>query len=462
VKYRGIELNPKNCPRLDQDFMPLYLFNKAFLNTANMPLAIAVERNDGQIAVIDSFIHGTSDKMEADHFYIDRLVKTLLWQKGGFRIYICGDHEIYEYVAGSYSPKGSRAFDADIMAAVYEHPFEVIHLDYEYKPFEYNTSRLIGRNLDGYRIGFDAGGSDRKVSAVVNGEVVFSEEVVWLPKENSDPDYHYQGIVDALKTAASHMPQVDAIGISSAGIYINNRTMVASLFRKVPADLFDQKVKDIYIRASKELGDIPLVVCNDGDVTALAGAMSLEDDSVLGIAMGTSEAGGYINKDGKITDWLNELCFIPVDANPNAMIDEWSGDIGCGVNYFSQDGVIKLAPRADIDLSDAVTPAEKLKIVQKLMDCDDPRAIDVYLSIGCYLGHSLAYYASMYAIKHVLLLGRVMSGKGGDIILAESNRILTEEYPEVSLVASLPDEKFRRVGQSIAAASLPSILPKNL
>ena len=53
---------------------------------------------------------------------------------------------------------------------------------------------------------------------------------------------------------------------------------------------------------------------------------------------------------------------MPVDASPDAMEDEWSGDIGCGVKYFSQDSVIKLAPRAGIELEEALSPAEKLKI----------------------------------------------------------------------------------------------------
>ena len=68
------------------------------------------------------------------------------------------------------------------------------------------------------------------MSAVTDGEPVFSEEVVWFPKTTADPDYHYEGIVSALKSAAAHMPRVDAVGVSSAGIYIENRTMVASLF----------------------------------------------------------------------------------------------------------------------------------------------------------------------------------------------------------------------------------------
>jgi predicted NBD/HSP70 family sugar kinase len=318
----------------------------------------------------------------------------------------------------------------------------------------------MGGHLEGCRIGFDAGGSDRKVSAVIDGETVYSEEVVWFPKVNSDPDYHYDGIVSALKSAAEHMPRVDAVGVSSAGVYINNRTMNASLFLRVPKDLFDAKVKDIYIRAITDtFGDVPYCVINDGDVSALAGAMSLDDNSVLGIAMGTSEAVGYVDEEGRITGWLNELAFVPVDVDGDAMRDEWSGDIGVGCKYFSQDAVIKLAPRAGIDLDERLSPAEKLKVVQGLMEQDDGRAAAIYRSIGVYLGHTLAYYYHLYGCRHVLLLGRVMSGKGGDIVLDVAKKVLTDEYPDVAskLSPTLPDEKFRRVGQSMAAASLPEL-----
>ena len=453
----GIEVTPKHSPKLDPDYTPLYLFNQAFLKEAKKPLGIAVERASGQMAVTRTFIHGTPDKRDADLYYVDRLVKSLLWVKGGFKVYICGDEDVYLTIKAAYAPGGSRAFDAEFMSGVYEKPFEVVSC--QELPAEKNNPQAIGRHLDGCRIGFDAGGSDRKVSAVIDGESVFSEEVVWFPKITEDPDYHFQGIVDAMKSAAAHMPRVDAIGVSSAGIYIENRTMVASLFLKVPKDLFDAKVKDIYIRAAKEIGDVPIVVCNDGDVSALAGAMSLDDNNVLGIAMGTSEAVGYVAENGNITGWLNELAFMPVDAAPGAMVDEWSGDIGCGVKYFSQDSVIKLAPAAGIELDESLSPAEKLKVVQGLMEQGDARAVDIYSSIGVYLAHALALYYDYYHFKHVLLLGRVMSGKGGDLILDTCKAVLADEYPELSgkIFPSLPDEKFRRVGQSAAAASLPEL-----
>ena len=458
MKRFGIEVAVKNVPELDEGFIPLSQFNRAFLAGAKRPLDVAVERSNGQVAVWRTRVHGTSDMAEADEYYVERLIKTMLWMYGGFRVYLT-DAGLAEKMRVHYSAGGRQFFDWDYMANVFEHPFEIVACDRV--PEEKGGARAIGRHLEGCRIGFDAGGSDRKVSAVIDGEPVFSEEVVWFPKTSSDPDYHYDGIVSALKAAAEHMPRVDAVGVSSAGVYIDNRTMNASLFLQVPKDLFDARVKDIYIRAITDtFGDIPYAVANDGDVSALAGAMDSGENSVLGIAMGTSEAAGFVDAQGNITGWLHELAFVPVDASPAAMRDEWSGDVGCGVKYFSQDAVIKLAPAAGIALSESLSPAEKLNEVQKLMKVPGNPAEAIFRSIGVYLGHALALYHSYYRFRHVLLLGRVMSGRGGDIILDTARAVLADEYPDVAGAVSLtlPDEKSRRVGQSVAAASLPELV----
>ena len=458
MNFLGIALQVNHLPVLDPGFVPLGKFFEAFRATARSPFSIAVERSGGQVAVYETAVHGTEDLFQADVYYVDRLVKMLLWMKGGFRVYLSGNEAVAREIQNRYTPQGQRAFDYDFMAGVYEKPFEVLLVDKV--PEEKGNPQAIGRHLEGCRIGFDAGGSDRKVSAVMDGESVFSEEVVWFPKTTEDPQYHYDGIVSALKAAAAHMPRVDAVGVSSAGVYIDDRAMVASLFLKVPKELYDAKVKNIYIRAITDtFGNIPFAVANDGDVTALAGAMSLEDNNILGIAMGTSEAVGYVDNNGCITGWLNELAFAPVDGNPGAMMDEWSGDIGCGVKYFSQDSVIKLAPAAGIKLEETLSPAEKLKVVQKLMEEGDARAAQVYESIGTYLAHALSLYHHFYGYRHVLLLGRVMSGKGGDLLLETCRKVLQAEYPDLfaAINLALPDEKFRRVGQSAAAASLPEI-----
>ena len=457
-------MNLKVKAKLDPNFQPLSVVVREMKEATEengQDIIVAVERNKGQISRYETRIYPDNTGHDEENFrFIERIVKTLLWVAGGYKVFIAGSEVVGNKIKEAYTEKGIRAFDYDYMAGVFEHPFEVVTCSLEEAPEEYYIAESVGRHLDGCRIGFDAGGSDRKVSAVVNGESIYSEEVVWFPKLNSDPEYHYQGILDAMKTAASKMPRVDAIGVSSAGVYIENRTMAASLFLKVGKEDFDKRIKNIYLDVAKEIGeDIPVVVANDGDVTALAGAMDLNDDSVLGIAMGTSEAGGYIDQQGNITGWLNELAFVPCDFNEEAMVDEWSGDYGCGVKYFSQDGVIKLAPYAGIELAESLSPAEKLKVVQGLMEKGDQRAADIYDTIGVYFGYALAYYSEFYDIKHVLIMGRVTSGQGGQIILSRAQEVLDTEFPELAAKMELhiPDEKSRRVGQSVAAASLPKI-----
>ncbi len=448
---------------LDPQFQPMAKvvaeYQKSVKAVGGVPMVIAVERNKGYISTykMDIYADGTGHD-EENYGVAERIVKTLLWLYGGYKVTVAGSKYIYEELKAAYQNGGAREFDANFMARVYEKPFEVLYVEnVADAPKEFQASDSIGRHLDGCRIGFDAGGSDRKVSAVIDGESVYSEEVVWFPKLQSDPDYHYQGILEAMKTAASHMPRVDAIGVSSAGVYIDNKIMVASLFLKVSDEDFEKKVKNMYIDIAKEIGDVPVEVANDGDVTALAGAMDLGDNNVLGVAMGTSEAVGYVDADGNITGWLNELAFVPVDFCKDAMVDEWSGDYGCGVKYFSQDAVIKLAPAAGIELEESLSPAEKLKVVQGLMAEGDERAAKIYDTIGVYFGNTLAYYAMFYDIKHVIIMGRVTSGDGGTILLARAKEVLAAEYPELAIELHIPDEKSRRVGQSVAAASLPKI-----
>jgi predicted NBD/HSP70 family sugar kinase len=317
----------------------------------------------------------------------------------------------------------------------------------------------LGRHLDGCRIGFDLGGSDRKVAAVLEGKVVFSDETVWDPYFQPDPSYHFDGIMDSLKGAATHLPRVDAIGGSAAGIYLNNRVKVASLFRGVPKEVFNERVRDLFLEVKKAWRNVPFEVVNDGEVTALAGSMALKRNCVLGISLGTSTAGGYVNAEGNITSWLNELAFVPVDYNPNAPKDEWSGDYGCGVQYFSQQCVSRLLAPAGIEVNPNLPLPEKLKHVQKLMEQEDYRARKIYETIGTYLGYAVADFAEFYELESILILGRVTSGPGGEIIVAGAKEVLKIEFPELSskIEFHVPDEKEKRHGQAVAAASLPKL-----
>ena len=454
--YQDVEFQMNHPPKLDPDFVPFGMWCQGYLQGATTPIAIAIERNDGNISVRHTFIHNTEEKVRLDYRYVERTVKFMLWSIGGFRVYICGCDHIAKVVRQDYSAIGRRAFDADFFEKLYERPLEIVSCSLEDCPKANETPRPIGGHLNGCRIGFDAGGSDRKVSAVIDGECVYSEEVVWLPKVNPDPNYQYEGILDSFRTAASKMPRVDGIGVSSAGVFVGNAPMISSIFYCVPRERWDE-VKTVFDRAAAEIGDVPIVVANDGDVSALAGAMGMNVGSIMGLAMGTSEAVGYVDENKYVLGWINELAFAPVDMCQKAELDEWSKDNGVGCKYFSQDAVIKLAPKAGITLNPKLTPAEKLKEVQALMEADDPRAQDIFETIGAYLAYAAVQYSQFYDIKHLMLLGRVMSGKGGDTILRVCREILADEFPEIAakLEVMLPDEKTRRLGQSVAAASLP-------
>jgi predicted NBD/HSP70 family sugar kinase len=455
-------IEPKIKPPLDEDFRPAVLANQNFqreVQPIGVRTVIGLERGEGEVSRFETIVYpdGHTD-FDSNYQYIERIVKFLLWQRGGHTVYVGAPAKIGEYIRKQYSADGAQKFDFHFIGRqVYEKEFSVVICTAEEVPAARETGKLLGRNLNGCRIGFDLGASDRKVSAVVDGNPVYSEEVIWEPRKNSDPDYHYREVMAALKTAAGKMPRLDAIGGSSAGIYVDNRPMVASLFRGVPLERFGE-IKNMFLRIRDEIG-VPLEVINDGDVTALAGSMSIEDNGILGIALGSSEAAGYVNLDGHIMGWLNELAFAPIDYNPEAAVDEWSGDKGCGALYFSQQCVFRLAPRADIELPTDVTDAEKLKFVQQKLEAGDEGALKIWQSMGVYLGYGIAHYAEFYDIKHVLILGRCTSGRGGDLLIEGARKVFETEFPALlnKIELHLPDEKIRRVGQSVAAASLPVV-----
>ena len=457
-------IQPAIIPPLEADFRPAALANRAFrmeVEPVGVPLVIALEREAGKISRFETRVFPEDHpRAHANLQYTERILKFLLWARGGFKVYAAGPQAIGEFLQRHYSRAGSGQFDADFMGQrVYERPFSVEICTLDQVPPARESGVSFGGHLDGYRVGFDLGASDRKVSAVVDGKVIFSEEVIWEPRKQSDPEYHYREIMAALNSAIDRMGRVEAIGGSSAGIIIDNRPMIGSLFRGIPEDRFGE-VKNIFIRIRDEL-KVPLVVINDGDVAALAGAMSLEDNGVMGIALGSSQAAGYIDPNGQILGWLNELAFAPIDYNPLGPVDEWSGAAGVGSQYLSQQCVFRLAPQAGITIPNNVTDAEKLVYVQERLAAGHEGAVKIWQTMGIALGYALAHYADFYALRHVLILGRCASGEGGKLLLDGATAVLKTEFTELAgqIQVQLPDEKSRRVGQSIAAASLP-VIPK--
>ena len=455
---------PRVRPVLDPDFRPAILATRAFRALVDatpgaVPVGLALEQADGSVFRFDlAVLPESHPQAAANRPYLERFVKFILWSRGGWRISIDGPAALADHLARHYRDTPTGRFDAELVGLrMFDHPLEVVHTSS--LPVEHSTTKPLGRHLEGCRIGFDLGGSDRKVAAVIDGRVVFSEETVWDPYHKPDPQYHIDGIMDSLAKAVAHLPRLDAIGGSAAGVYVNNRVKAGSLFRGVAQDLFDARVKDLFLEIRRAWHDVPFEVVNDGEVTALAGSMSLGENAILGIALGTSTAAGYVTADGNITSWLNELAFVPVDFNPAAPTDEWSGDYGVGSQYFSQQAVGRLLTPAGIEAPADMPLPEKLKVVQALMANGDARARRIYQTIGTYLGYGVAHFADFYDLRHVLVLGRVTSGSGGDDIVKGARDVLTVEFPELARAVTfhVPDETDKRHGQAIAAASLPAL-----
>jgi predicted NBD/HSP70 family sugar kinase len=465
----SIALSPKFRPVLDPDFVAASLWCRAYRNRVaacnrGIPFALALERADGAIATLRTAIlpHQGQDAV-LNQRYAERLLKFLLWQKGGWRVWVGGEPRLADFLRSVYSPSGARAFDSQFMGErVYGRPMAIESVSFEAVPEQREAAAALGRHLEGFRIGFDLGASDRKCAAVADGKVVFSDEVAWNPSVQADPQYHFDGIHDSLRRAAAHLPRLDAIGGSAAGVYVANEVRVGSLYRAVPAELFDTRIRRMFFDLQSAWGGVPFEVVNDGEVTALAGSMALGDNAVLGIAMGSSLAAGYVTPRGGITTWLNELAFVPVDYRDNAPVDEWSGDGGVGAQYFSQQAVGRLLIPAGIELPGDMPLPVKLEQVQKLAAAGDARAMQIYETIGVYFGYNIAHYAEFYEVRNLLVLGRVLTGVGGDRILEVATQVLKAEFPELAerIRFHIPGELEKRHGQAIAAASLPATKPQ--
>ncbi|MBN8459473.1 MAG: ROK family protein [Verrucomicrobia bacterium] len=458
-----LSIHPRFRPALDPGFVPAILWNRAYrakvaADAEARPIELALCRTDGTVfRHSDRILSPGGGKDALTVKYVERLFKFLLWQKGGSKLLVAGAPDVADALSKIYSADGGRSFDWEFIGhKIFGEHITVVAVDASELPEANEGTMTLGRNLDGCRIGFDLGGSDRKCAAVIDGKVVFSEEVVWDPYFQNDPAYHIDGIHDSLMRAAAHLPRVDAIGGSSAGVYVNNEVRAASLFRGVSPEDFEKHIRRIFFTLKERWNNVPFEVVNDGEVTALAGSMGLSANQVLGVAMGTSQAAGYVDAHGHIKPWLNELAFAPVDFRDDAAIDEWSKDIGCGALYFSQQAVARLAPAAGFDFGKMPFPEQLVK-VQEAQKAGDPRAASIYETIGCYFGYAIAHYADYYDIRNLLILGRVTSGEGGAMIINEAETVLAQEFPQLQIKLVVPDEHTKRHGQAVAAASLPPI-----
>jgi predicted NBD/HSP70 family sugar kinase len=452
-------------PPLDPAFVPIGRARRALearvrASGLAVPVTLAVEQPGGTVSRRDTVVLPDSHPEAGGSYrHAERIAKTLLWARGGNRLHVDGPDGLVDHLRRHYAEEPTGAFDARLTEAFYLAPLELLRTPAEGIPPSRTTTSALGGHLVGCRIGFDLGASDRKVAAVVDGEVVFSEEVRWDPATHADPQWHLDEIDDSLRRAAAHLPRVDAIGGSSAGVIVDNQVRVASLFRAVPPDLFAARVRGLFDELRTAWGGVPFVVVNDGEVTALAGSLAAGSGAFLGIALGSSQAAGYVTRERALTSWLDELAFVPVDDRVDAPVDEWSGDRGCGVQCFSQQAVGRLLGPAGIDVDPDAALPERLVLLQELMAAGDPRARAVYATIGTYLGYAQLDYREWYDVEHLLLLGRVMTGAGGDVIIGRAREVLAAEDPTAaaSITVHLASERDKRHGQAVAAASLPAL-----
>ena len=456
---------PRVAPPLDPGFRPAALAASRFASRvraarSGRPVWLAVAQPGGTSSHHESWVFEDGPETASSARFVERDLTFLLWSRGGCSVHVDGPEWLTAALTRHFRTDPVGVFDAEMMGpTIYGAPFEVVSTPHADFPPESTAAVDLGGHLDGCRVGFDLGASDRKVAAVVDGVVQFSEETAWDPGRQSDPAWHFGQINESLRRGADHLPRGDAIGGSSAGAFVDNEPRVSSLFRGVPVDLFATRTRYLFRDLQHAWGDVPFVVVNDGEVTALAGAMRVGAGSLLGVAMGSSEAGGYVTSDRLLTSWLNELAFVPIDLSPAAPRDDWSGDAGVGAQYLSQRAVARLLPAAGIETPRDMDQPAQLVELQRLMARGDARAASVYETIGVYLGYALLQYARFYRIDHLLLLGRVTSGAGGDLIQETARRVLEAEQDRsaTQITFHAASERDKRHGQAVVAASLPRI-----
>jgi len=471
---------PKVPAPLDPNFSPVVLGKKQYMKLlAGSPYTLewALPRADGCARGKLPVLKDTHPDLDASIHLAGVCIQEMIWQRSASELLLCGPPKVCDELMKAFSPSGKYAFEVKTMPKVCgtpDKPFPVrVVKDASELPAAKDTRQVCGKDASGCRLAFDLGKSDIKTVAVKDNEVLETKETEW-DVTNPDPQYHWDMILGAMKETASKLPRVDAIGGSATGtVSANSEATWCDIFPNVPPDVYQAKVVDIFKRLAKEFGDVPLKVINDGEVTALAGKMMVNQGNLMGISMGSSEGGGYCDAEGRLMGWINELCYIQLDLNPEAPYDPWTPHSGISHMYLGQRSATRLAAKGGVDLPDDLKPespsmntmkheghAKCLKLIQKAMQdpAKEPQVRLIYETIGVYLGYALAQYSEHYAIENVLILGRVSTGAGGEIMLDKAKEVLMAEFPHLGGMAfHKPDEHFKRVGQCIAAAALPEL-----
>lgn len=427
-------------------------------NEQKSHVILAIEHEKKIVVCKEYDVFSDEKHLSYNLFILERLIKSLLWVVGGHRIYFAGPHLLYESLKEIFSPTGKRAFDIAFMEKIFQTNFEFLECDSKQIPQEKSIDSHFDSIVYQKRIGLDLGGTHIKICALFDDQIVYSQVIPWSPKTYINPHAHEEKILHAIQDALPYLQNdVDALGISSAGIFMDNQVRVSALFMKVDEQKYASFLPNLFLTIQNKLEKIVnhpihMKIANDGDVTALSGAKRLQKERLLGLSLGTSEAASFIHHKGQLMGWLHELSFVPINWHENAMIDPWSLDRGTGASYLCQEGVIYLAKLCHIDLDKDASPAQKVKTLQAMAEQQDEKALLIFQTMGLYLADALAYYRLFYPIEHVLVLGGITNGKGGDILLSSCQEQLRLRKIPIELHSTAKEN--RQMEQAITASYL--------
>jgi len=477
-------VEPKVKAPLDPGFAPVVLAKREYRKAAEGcadTFYFALPRPDGCARGELKVFPEDDRRYQASVILAGVMIQELIWMCGATELQLSGPAKFCETMKTAFSKGGTYEFEADVMPKAFGTPektFEVKIVAAGDMPAKKDSPQVCGKTANGCRLAFDLGKSDIKTVAIKDGEVLDSKETEW-DVTNVDPDYHYKAITDAMRATidrakANGFGDIQAVGGSATGtVSGDNEATWCDIFPNVPPDVYKAKVVDIFKRMAKDIaGDVPLKVINDGEVTALAAVQKIGKGNVMGISMGSSEGAGYANSDGNLMGWINELCYVKLDMNPKAPTDPWTKGAHRGIShmYLGQRGATKNAykicdvpenykyPHPDMCTIKHEDHAQCLKLIQAAMKDNPEKASDLYKTCGVYLGYGLAQYCEFYSIEHVMILGRVSKGAGGDLVLQTASEVLATEFPHLPKITfHTADDHFKAVGQCIAAAALPVI-----
>ncbi len=429
----------KYIPKLEPNFSPL-IFE---LSEYRDKLAVITFSNGKQ----EIFPFGA--KSEAA---VERVIKFLLWQRSAVKIEIMGiEHGEIDKITDMYK---AGQFDYDFFTDIFDKDLKIIRI--EDLNFKSGAKKApVCASFNGNRIGIDLGASSIKVWACVKGEEVLAKSFPWRPKQAKNLDYHKRHITEAINAARALMPGVDSVGISTAGVVANNEILVSSLFTSIEKNEFKKNGRKLVFNIIKDMGINKISVCNDGDAAAAAAFVLNGKKNVLGLSMGSSLAGGYIDKNGCFTDYISELAFVPVDINDGAPIDPWSGDKGTGVDYFSSQAVARYAKLCGLEFEEGLSDAQITSRVNDLLKTGNETVKDIYDTIGICLGYTVPLFYYFYGMDSVMLMGGVTNKSAGERILKSAREVLDNEFSQLKCELFMPDEQIRLTGQAKIAAALP-------